>query len=441
MPTTRSLRSTFRQAVATAMMWTPGLVAGCRDVGPGIEDDPNFVPVRCEGGQARWLEDLSPEPPVDFLGLATQSFQTSRMYTERVGEPCRTASDVGRCQTTLSLLPGADFSAPTRPSFTVGSYADHVDIAVLHATRGDDAFSVTSVEELRAFLGEVNTAGEAALLVQASGYNVTCEEGGARPSADGFQVQAFRYFGCGGRDRFLIAVSSAGAIERLSRVRLSEAERNCEVGRRPPGLCLAPAPRARSAGQYLARACTLEAASVEAFLRLAAELKAHGAPHRLIAAARSAARDEVRHARVTARLAQRFGAVPQRPQVEPMPLRELEAIALENAQEGCVRETFGALEARWQAAHAAEPALRRAYTRIAEDELRHAALAWRIARWSEPALSARARRRVQQARRAAIAELRRELAIEPAPDVQRRCGVPSARAAQVLFECLSAHIA
>jgi hypothetical protein len=423
------------------MIWTPGLVASCGDVGPGIEDDADFVPVRCAGGQVRWLEDLTPEPPADFLGLATQGFEPQRMYIETRGEPCLTATSVEGCRATLARLSGPNFSGAERRSFSVGSYADHADLAVLHATRGNDVFLVDSLENLTGFLGEIDTAGEAALLVQASGHNVPCDEGGTKPRGDGFQVQAFNYFGCGGRDRYQFAVSRAGVIEKLSRVRVSEAERNCEVGRRPPGLCAARSTRCRSAGEYLARACTLEAASVEAFRRLAAELKAHRAPRRLIAAARSAARDEVRHARVTARLALRFGAVPERPQVEPMPLRELSEIALENAQEGCVRETFGALSAEWQAQHAGEPALRRAYARIAEDELRHAALAWRIARWSEPLLSARMQRRVIQARRAAIAELRQQLAIAPAPDVQRRCGVPSARTAQALFERLAQDIA
>src|SRR5688572_25450464 len=115
MPTTRSLRATFRHAVATAMIWTPGLVAGCRDVGPGIEDDPDFVPVRCAQGQVRWLEDLAPEPPVDFLGLATTAFEPGRTYTETTGEACLTASSIQACRTILSLLPGPEFGNPARP--------------------------------------------------------------------------------------------------------------------------------------------------------------------------------------------------------------------------------------------------------------------------------------------------------------------------------------
>jgi len=65
----------------------------------------------------------------------------------------------------------------------------------------------------------------------------------------------------------------------------------------------------------------------------------------------------------------------------------------EIAVEGCVRETFGALEATFQAKNANDPQIRRVMRRIAEDETRHAALAWRVAAWIEPRLSDRQRRR------------------------------------------------
>ena len=54
----------------------------------------------------------------------------------------------------------------------------------------------------------------------------------------------------------------------------------------------------------------------------------------------------------------------------------------ENAREGCVRETFGALIAMHQAERAGDPIIRRAMRRIAEEETRHAELAWEVASWS-----------------------------------------------------------
>jgi hypothetical protein len=144
---------------------------------------------------------------------------------------------------------------------------------------------------------------------------------------------------------------------------------------------------------------------------------------------------------VTARLARRFGGVPESPQVTPAPLRDLEAIAIENVAEGCVRETYGALVGRWQALRAADLRVRHAYAQIAEDELRHAALAWRIAGWIAPRLHARARCRADDARRQAVADLQRELAVEVSDDLRVRCGVPSAREGLALFGRLSATLA
>lgn len=349
------------------------------------------------------------------------------------------ASDVVACRAALAALPGPQHGPEWQ--FRILSRVDHADYAVLHATRGDEVFVARTRDALAALFGEVATPAEATLLVQASGYNVTCGKGGTLPTSDGFVVQAFQGVGCGGLDRYLLSVTRRGAVEEIDRERLEDPEPNCVVGRRPAGLHSPRRALCARVGEYLARASTLEAASVEAFLRLAAELKAHGASHRLVAAARAAARDEVRHTRATARLARRFGAAAEAPHVEPMPLRELEAIALENASEGCVRETFGALVGRWQALHATEPAVRRVYARIAEDELQHAGVAWRVARWIEPRLSTAAQKRVQDARAHALRQLERTVAVQVAPDVRLRAGVPGAHEAAALLRGLAPALA
>src|SRR5205823_2406284 len=142
-------------------------------------------------------------------------------------------------------------------------------------------------------------------------------------------------------------------------------------------------------GEHFARVAHLEAASVHAFVRLGRELDAHGAPKRLLDAAARAARDEIRHARVTARIARRFGASPPPARVRQLAVRSLAAVAIENAVEGCVRETFGALVAKWQADHAGDAEVATAMERIARDESDHAALSWAIAGWSAARLDAR----------------------------------------------------
>jgi hypothetical protein len=158
-------------------------------------------------------------------------------------------------------------------------------------------------------------------------------------------------------------------------------------------------------GNWLAANAHLEAASIDAFEILAAELGAHRAPPALIRAAHAAIGDERRHAEAVGRLAARRGALPPAVQVTRGPVRDIESVARENAVEGCVRETYAALLAYRQALTATDPGIRSAIAGIARDEARHAALAWAVDGWSQALLTPAARRRVREARREAIESL------------------------------------
>ena len=159
-------------------------------------------------------------------------------------------------------------------------------------------------------------------------------------------------------------------------------------------------------GAWFAEAAWLEAASVGAFRRLARELRAHGAPEHLIAAASDAARDEIRHARLMAGFAKKHGAVVPKVEVAAMMgVRDLESIARENAVEGCVGETYGAAFATWAAEHSEDEDVRAASRAIASDELRHAALGWAVHAWVSEKLDREARDRVRTARDEAVRAL------------------------------------
>ncbi len=198
------------------------------------------------------------------------------------------------------------------------------------------------------------------------------------------------------------------------------------VGRRPLEMMRAGA-RARDAVRaWLAGAAQLEAASVPAFEILSLELCAHAAPQALIAGVLSAAEDERRHARATARLARRAGALPAPVLVPRREPRALESIAIENAAEGLVREAYGALIAQMQSRGAHDPDVRAIYARIADDESRHAALAAAVDEWIAPRLSTAARRRVEDARVAAHARLLTECTDEPPLSLRQTLGLPDA---------------
>jgi hypothetical protein len=194
----------------------------------------------------------------------------------------------------------------------------------------------------------------------------------------------------------------------------------CGAGRRPAGLVAASASdtsgasdRLSASGAWWAQVARLEAGSIVAFAALEAELGAHGAPRALCDAARRAAADEVRHAALAGALARSRGVAPLPAVIDLSEIRTLEEIARDNAVEGCVRETYGAACAAWQAADPrADPDCRAALAHIAADERRHAILAWDVHDWLGGALSPRAQRRVADARVEAARALTDEVTAE-----------------------------
>ena len=175
----------------------------------------------------------------------------------------------------------------------------------------------------------------------------------------------------------------------------------CVGGRRPNGF-VADHRRSTTAGAWVADCARLEAASVTAFARLVRALVAHGAPADLIADARFAIADELLHAQLTAQLARSLGATVKAPVIEARAPATLEQLACENAVEGQVAETLGALVASCQARAASDASLRAIFAVLARDEARHADLAYRLAAWLDTVLDPKTR--------AAVAEVRRHAA-------------------------------
>ena len=204
----------------------------------------------------------------------------------------------------------------------------------------------------------------------------------------------------------------------------------CAFGRRPAGLLAARSFGATSEiGDWLARAAHLEAASVVAFRRLADELCALGAPRALVDSALRAAEDEVHHARIVSALARSHGVTPAAVELSPIGARSPEEIAIENAVEGCVGETWGALLALRQAKAARAPSIRHAMRRIAKDELRHAELAFEVADFVLPRLTPAARERVATARRSAADRILKQLET-PSETMRLELGLPDEQQAK-----------
>lgn len=196
-------------------------------------------------------------------------------------------------------------------------------------------------------------------------------------------------------------------------------------GRRPQGLLShGLAQSAGNLADFLSDAAHLEAASVVAFERLAAELSSHGAPSELIAQALAARADEVKHAERVGELARARGGAPVAVKVAPAADRSLFEIAVENAVEGCVRETYGALVGAYQAARARDLQLRMAMRAIAADEARHAALAHAIQAWALPRLNPAEREQLRRAQVEAVFELAKECQVPLDRELQEQAGLP-----------------
>lgn len=179
---------------------------------------------------------------------------------------------------------------------------------------------------------------------------------------------------------------------------------------------------------WLSAAAQAEAASVQSFVALMAELEALGAPRELVDAARASAADEVRHARQMGALAERWGAAPATGAEKAAPIRRsLFALALENAVEGCVFETYAALQAMHQARAAHHAALRDTFDAIAADEIEHGELAWAIHRWACARLSPGEVLELHAAMRGAAARLVDDLAVSAlSDDALAALGLPDA---------------
>jgi hypothetical protein len=371
---------------------------------------------------------------------------------ERTGEACKSASDRAACEKQL-----ADFHLVNVDTCQIDQSQSgpatagrvNCDAIYLLFTRGDQVVALKDRNEIEDFLRPVDTKEEAFFLATSkNAFSATCGGGDDpkwRETDSGFELLVFDWRascqGSDGRiDRVVVSVSRDGDVSEIEREKHRDVG-PCSEGRRPCGLRSngrAKGPRS-NLGAYFAKASHLEAASVVAFAQLERELAALGAPSRILKALAEARADEVRHAHVTAGLAKRFGATPPAVRVKRGRNRGALAIAIENAREGCVRETLGAAIALHRAQRAKDAEVASAMRSIAEDELRHARLSWELMEWLDAKLTARGRAAVRRALDREIAALETELA-SPPRDVAEMAGAPEAATLRALFARVSSEV-
>jgi hypothetical protein len=383
---------------------------------------------RC-GGEV--VANLKPAKAVDYLELRLDYYHEQKheiVVAGSRGEPCAQAKDKKTCESTLATAKAAKG----------GSYLVYV--------RGDEIGTVNG-KATAAFLAPIDTPEEAALtLVDALAENAStaailpsCSAADYKPTNDGWETTHTIHKMCDAQEITRYVVTKNGEVKQLE-TKETPPKPGCnqypQRGRRPEGFTLAAHPNGATLGGHFAESAELEAASVDAFRRLEEELRVAGAPESLRRRARRSAHDEIRHTHVMTTLAARFGGSPRPFIVASRAPRSLVEMAIENAVEGCVFETWAALVATFQAEHAGDAEVRAAMKTIARDETRHAALAWDVAAFLDARVSAADRARVRSAREDAFARLASMIAEEPSAEMRVLVGQPTAGQARALFEQL-----
>lgn len=207
-------------------------------------------------------------------------------------------------------------------------------------------------------------------------------------------------------------------------------------GRMPAGAHIqAPDDTASVLGEYFSSMAAMETAAVTAFRYLTRELEAYQAPEALIAMACQAVQEEIEHAEMAGLLSQAYDAAVPTVEVDDFQLRSLFEVALENAVEGCVNETFAAACGIWQHQHAELDAFKAVMGRVAEEESGHAELSWGIHQWIMPQLTEAQQQHIRAAQAEAIESLHATFQVEENPQVRRAVGLPeSADALRLLGE-------
>ncbi len=365
------------------------------------------------------------------------------METNALGTPCSGARNVPRCQEALAAAwPSLDSGwRHCEGSCVVGAVV---------VTSGDQVLKLDEHRGVLSLLGAIDAPVEAMLLAQAHQFAARCTESSIAVLPGGFALNVLEAAAlCPlSYEKLTLKIGAGGSMQVARRAAVATPSDGVCVGRRPAGLqcgtasarpvsgSASPALSSTSVGQFFADVARLERGAVSAFRVIAAELAALGAPLYLRRAALRAARDEVRHGDLITRLARRHGVEPPLEHIEARPLRSLFAFALDNVIEGCVRETYGAACARYQATRARDADVRDILDSVARDEARHAELSWQMHEWALPLLSETERGELASAALGALAQLRQELAHDWGSAVQSEAGMPSPAHARALLDAL-----
>lgn len=436
-------------ALATATAAAIAACGGTTTPGELEVDDAGIPPLAesvCENGQpidvyrGHTLSEKAEGLEIRLASEGNADAGASFTVLGTAGELCKSAADKSAC---LAQVRATSATGGWNPyNDTAGSA--RVGRAYAVSTKGSTVSVHESLAALLDVIRPIDTRSEAMLVAQQNRHFFACNKANARPLPEGgYELITQTGGGCSDLVEHLVRVSADGTFTVVRSVIVTEYPKGtpCAVGRRPEGLVSISGAGERwsaSLGAFFAEVAHLEAASVHTFADLRARLRVLGAPSDLLERLEHAEADEVRHTEAMARLAVRFGGTVSPPVIAQVGERSLFDLAVENMREGCVRETYGALLASYQALCAQDPEVRETMLSVAADETAHAELSWDLAAWYGARLSHAENAALEVEKRKAIAELARVVREDPAQDVMARAGMPDANAAQRLLAELDA---
>lgn len=440
------LRKALAEALAPTLGVSLGVMAACGDgaldpVTPGpierggicaqAKDTLGCTP----GGLTPAFNLLTPAQPVDDwmagVGHPTQ---------EQLDSACATATNRQECH---ALVDAAvkKVVPETPPCDQLGC----TPATRYVATRsGNEVRVFTTSEQLAKLLAPIETAAEADFVARFfSNFEMNCSDKrmGVWCAGDSFSVVSFNQT-CSTFD-FVLKVTvphdgSAPVTDELERKKTG-----CAIGRLPDNCMVRQEGSARwdTVSAFLTECAALEAASVPAFMLLAEDLRALNAPSDLIEAALRSAADETRHAMMVSGLVQSDGGT--RSLCVEVPARVAKSLfdmALENAVEGCVRETYGALVGAYQAVTAKDTHIQATISQLVQDEIAHASLSHAISQWAYPQLLEEQRAQIAASQRLVIASLRKAAYETHATDLYSEAGYPETAVALRMLDVLESSL-
>jgi hypothetical protein len=363
---------------------------------------------------------------------SSQRSPMAKLIRTQVHCLCLTAADLG----SHALLGRAAKRIEGQPGQA------QVPLGFAIVARAGKLSAVLSLEELKLLIAPIESLKEAQAWASILNQGATCESitpNASQPNADYYELRSIgtscRYEPSG--ESFTVTVETIVRVYRDGRI---EAQTPSELKRVPTGACAVAGRKPAGLfeiiafnsalsqfGNYLAEMAHLEAAAVFAFGELASELERFGAPTSLVVRAREAQADEMRHAVTMTGHAKARGVTPTSARSFVTKYASLFDLALHNAEEGCVRETYGALVAMHQAARASDAAFRIDLAIIAQEEVKHAAWSHDLDQWLSEQLTPSENEAVGLAKATAFERLERECsAAVPNAALETEAGLPDA---------------